>query len=94
MLCGVAGVGQEELFSGEDSADSEPLGTEPPGLREIPLLRFLPGRQGQHSTPSALTQSVSAQYTVLPFTTAYILPLAQYYGCCQFTGLQTTHFNL
>ena len=65
MLCGVAGVGQEELFSGEDSADSEPLGAEPPGLREIPLLRFLPGRQGQHSTPSALTQSVSAQYTAI-----------------------------
>ena len=40
------GVGQAELFSGEDSPDSEPLGEESPGLREVPLLRLLPGRQG------------------------------------------------
>lgn len=45
------GVGQEELLAGEDSADSEPLGQESAGLRETPLLRLLPGCQGnQHLT--------------------------------------------
>ena len=45
-LCMCVGVGQEELLAGEDSADSEPLGQESAGLRETPLLRLLPGCQG------------------------------------------------